>query len=696
MNKYSLVFVCMLLVSSLQVFAQSDSTSITSPKLPETTKPLSSSINPFSPTIGMGVGNFKFYGDVLDANVGTPFISNIAYDLHIKQRLNHYLALKFYVLFGKVSANERSLNRNLNFESRLSVGGFALMYDFGNFLPKKRSLSPFLSLGIESVEFHSKTDQYDEFGNRYNYWSDGSIRNISQDASNAKEAIVIQRDYVFETDIRESDFDGLGKYPERTFAIPFGGGVIMHATENIDFTLGFIMHFTFTDLVDGVVAESEGDRIGNQPGNGSNDKFLMSSFAISYNFLKHQKDYEIKDFDAPIDYLAYDMDDEDGDGVIDFMDECAWTPAGVEVDEKGCPLDMDKDFVPNYKDDELESRPNAFVTPVGVEMTDDMIKDAYDRYMDTTGAFATIENRSITAGKKSKVQPKKYKVQLGRFTEAIDAALVDKFLSISDVDIQEKDGETIITVGDYMSLNEAVQRKASLTRDGFDAAIVVEETKDGKLVSVGDEANNMAVGDEFASMDNTDKVVFRVQLGAFSKKQPKEQFNKLDGVIELKADDGLYKYLAPGAYSTIEEAAKQKINLALDNGIKDAFVVAYQGGKRITLKEAGVLSAAQESIKSNAKTYDKNKIVFKVQIGSYKNQLPVEVLTKFMTIKGVEQTEIENELTRYTTGTFKTYDEAQAYKTTIAEEKGIKGAFVIALHGDELIPVNQARELLGE
>ncbi|MDF1675618.1 MAG: SPOR domain-containing protein, partial [Vicingaceae bacterium] len=378
------------------------------------------------------------------------------------------------------------------------------------------------------------------------------------------------------------------------------------------------------------------------------------------------------------------------------MDECAWTPAGVEVDEKGCPLDMDKDFVPNYKDDELESRPNAFVTPAGVEMTDEMIKEAYDRYMDTTGAFATIENRSITAGKKSKVQPKKYKVQLGRFTEAIDAALVDKFLSVSDVEIQEKNGETIITVGDYMSLNEAVQRKASLTRDGFEAAIVVEETKDGNLVSVGDEANNMAIGDEFASMDNTDKVVFRVQLGAFSKKQPKELFSNLDGVIELKADDGLYKYMAPGAYSTIEEAAKQKINLALDNGIKDAFVVVYQGGKRITLKEAGVLSAAQESIKTKSKTYDKNNIVYKVQIGSYKNQLPVEVLTKFMKIKGVEQTEIDNELTRYTTGSFKTYDEAQAYKTIITDENGISGAFVIALHGDELIPVNQARELLGE
>lgn len=694
MKRGSVVVLFIAFFCALQLHAQSD-TAITEDQ--KTPKYPVEKINPFSPTIGLGVGNFKFYGDVLDAQRGTPFISNIAYDLHIKQRLSDYLSLKFYVLFGKVSANERSINRNLNFESRLSVGGFALEYDFGNFLSnKKRALSPFLSLGIESVEFHSKTDLFDEYGNKYNYWSDGSIRNIAQDAPNANEAIVIQRDYFFETDIRESDWDGKGRYPERTFAIPFGGGVIMHATENIDFTLGFIMHFTFTDLMDGVIAESEGDRIGNQPGNSGQDKFLMSSFSISYNFMKHSKDYEIKEFDEPIDYLAYDMDDEDGDGVIDFLDECPWTPAGVEVDDKGCPLDMDNDFVPNYKDDELESRPNAFVTPQGVEMTDEMIKEGYDRYMDTTGAFATIENRYITAGEKQKVKPKKYKVQLGRFTEAIDAALVDKFLSVPDVEIKDNNGETVITAGDYMSLSEAVQRKAKLTRDGFDAAIVVEETKNGELVSVGDEANNMALNEDFSSMESTSGVVFRVQLGAFSRKVPSSSFNGLKGVIELKADDGLFKYIAPGSYGTIGDAAKQKINLALDYGIKDAFVVAFKDGKRISLKEAGVISAAQENIDTKEKTYDKNNIVFKVQIGSYKNQLPVEVLTKFMTIKGVEQTKIDNELTRYTTGTFKSYDEAQAHKTKIVDEKGIKGAFVIALHGDELIPVNQARELLGE
>ncbi len=43
--------------------------------------------------------------------------------------------------------------------------------------------------------------------------------------------------------------------------------------------------------------------------------------------------------------------DTDGDGVPDRKDECPDTPAGVEVDEKGCPLDRDGDGIPDYKDD---------------------------------------------------------------------------------------------------------------------------------------------------------------------------------------------------------------------------------------------------------------------------------------------------------------------------------------------------------
>ena len=43
--------------------------------------------------------------------------------------------------------------------------------------------------------------------------------------------------------------------------------------------------------------------------------------------------------------------DSDGDGVSDKKDECPDTPPGVQVDEKGCPLDRDGDGVPDYKDE---------------------------------------------------------------------------------------------------------------------------------------------------------------------------------------------------------------------------------------------------------------------------------------------------------------------------------------------------------
>lgn len=67
--------------------------------------------------------------------------------------------------------------------------------------------------------------------------------------------------------------------------------------------------------------------------------------------------------------LAYDkvgapapvakVGDSDGDGVPDDKDKCPNTPAGVKVDEVGCPLDSDGDGVPDY----LDKCPN---TPKGV------------------------------------------------------------------------------------------------------------------------------------------------------------------------------------------------------------------------------------------------------------------------------------------------------------------------------------------
>ena len=53
--------------------------------------------------------------------------------------------------------------------------------------------------------------------------------------------------------------------------------------------------------------------------------------------------------------------DADHDGVPDSSDKCPNTPAGVAVDQNGCPLDADNDGVP----DSLDKCPN---TPAGVKV----------------------------------------------------------------------------------------------------------------------------------------------------------------------------------------------------------------------------------------------------------------------------------------------------------------------------------------
>jgi hypothetical protein len=649
----------------------------------------------YAPTIGLGLGMFKFYGDVMNANNGNPLISNIGYVLHVKQELNSYLAAKFYVLFGSLSANERSVDRNLNLKSKITVGGFELMYNFDHFLKSNRLISPFISLGIESIEFHSKTDLYDRQGIKYNYWSDGSIRDLAESSPNASNAVVIQRDYTYETNLRELDYDGYGKYAERTFAIPLGIGTKMHLTENVDFTIGSTFHFTFSDLIDNVDANSTGERLGTQTNNGGNDNFLLTSFTISYNFLKHNKTTKINDIGEDVDPIDFDNNDEDDDGVLDFIDNCPWTPEGVEVDSSGCPLDFDLDLVPNYMDDELETSEGAPVTPAGIEMSDEMIFEAYQRYTDSTGMFAETETR-IIAGKRLK--KKNYKVKIGEFIGVIDADLVDKFLSVPDVEINNiGDSLTIIAVGDYNSLPEALKRKMQLTAEGFDAAIVIKEEKNGTFTSVGDKANNMTVDYYPSANVNSQGLLFRVQLGAFSKRLPTTFLKNIGGIMEFKADDGLWKYLHKNSYKSAKEAAELTISLAIDYGVKDAFIVAYKDGKRISLTLAGVESSAVENIKpTKTNVLDKSAVKFKIQIGSYKNQLPIEVLNMFMKLERVEQAELSGGLIRYTTGgEFTSYDEAESFKLSVIE-KGIGSAFIIALHHDDLIPISKAKEIIAE
>ena len=70
------------------------------------------------------------------------------------------------------------------------------------------------------------------------------------------------------------------------------------------------------------------------------DARLLHSFSDSDNdiALTVAIAYDFADPPAPVVPEAVPEADSDGDGVVDSLDECPDTPAGVQVDERGCPV----------------------------------------------------------------------------------------------------------------------------------------------------------------------------------------------------------------------------------------------------------------------------------------------------------------------------------------------------------------------
>lgn len=719
-----------------------------------TTKPETGFV--FKPTIGLGTGMFSYFGDVYDKHFQAPMVSRIAYDLHVSQPFTNYLTFNFYVLFGRLGANERntSNSRNLNFDSQIRAGGLNLQYNFGHFLPEKRTASPYISLGIESFEFLSKTDLFDKSGNRYYYWNDGTIRNIDQNATNANTAIEIQRDYTYESDVRETNIDGFGKYAERSWAIPVSAGAVFKINDFWDFKLGATMHFTFTDYIDGISEKS----IGNRVGNSKNDNFMMTSFSVHYNLGSKKKEGKQKqgeDAFKDIDFFALDMEDMDKDGVPDSKDSCQGTPPNVPVNEKGCPVDDDEDGVPNYMDDEKETPKGVLVDIRGVQLNDSTIAYQYSRYIDSTGAFNEIEYSNHNGGVfKNSGNQKEYMVALGTFKRGLPAELMTKYLSINDIaSTNIDDSTTVYTAGKFNNLLDAENRKKQLASEGMKDTRVVYK-QNGKFydapnyssqtnTTTNNNSNNSTTNNNTNSSLtnnnsnnntstnnttnnstnnnsttnntnennsttnsnntqtvpptlNTPGIVLRVQLGAYKNRLSKGVFKDVPNLIEIKTEDGLYKYMT-GSFSSFDDAAKQKVEMIL-KGYQGAFITAYKDGKRVSLEEAGATKMKKEDlqeIEDNASVNALNTklIVFKVQVGVFKNEPPAEKQELFSKLKGLTKETTTSGLNRYVVGSYSDYKLALASKNE-AIKAGATDAFIIALYNGEYIPIQEALELI--
>jgi cell division septation protein DedD len=228
-------------------------------------------------------------------------------------------------------------------------------------------------------------------------------------------------------------------------------------------------------------------------------------------------------------------------------------------------------------------------------------------------------------------------------------------------------------------------------------------------------------------------LLYTVQVGVYARPVTSDRLFNIIPLYVAVADNGYLRY-SSGIYNNTD-AANQARNYIVNVGIKDAFVVAYYNGKRISVAEAKQLEAQQgASVYASAASANtqptrgnapaaitnlnaatvvtptnvattttavetvKPQIVYKVQIGAFKEEVPLDKAKIFfnLSMKGPIANYVTDEkITIFTFGSFTDYEAANSSKNDMINE-GLTDAFVVAYSNGNKITIEEAKRLNGK
>lgn len=178
-------------------------------------------------------------------------------------------------------------------------------------------------------------------------------------------------------------FNQQNKYDKDIFSFVLEGGIKYKLSDRFSLNATLAYYPTSTDYLDDVSASS------------SNDSYYAAMIGISFALsseVDSDKDGVTDGYDqCPDTPAGVNVDqfgcpvDSDNDGIPDYLDKCANTPINIVVDENGCPLDVDKDGVPDYLD-KCENTPlNIAVDSLGcpIDSDGDGVPDYLDKCSNT-------------------------------------------------------------------------------------------------------------------------------------------------------------------------------------------------------------------------------------------------------------------------------------------------------------------------
>jgi hypothetical protein len=217
-------------------------------------------------------------------------------------------------------------------------------------------------------------------------------------------------------------------------------------------------------------------------------------------------------------------------------------------------------------------------------------------------------------------------------------------------------------------------------------------------------------------------LMFRVQVGAFSRPVAEDAFQEFNPVTGEKRSNGLTVYMAGFFNKSTRATEAQKTIRGL--GYTDAFVVAYCDGERIPLVEGRKMeeskscvpiqlqdltikriASPKDTTKRIAREFDyvnslgaapaspielKKGLFYTVQIGVYNK--PVDLST-IKNLTPLITKRLANGQIRYSAGVYVSIEEAMP-KRKEAIEKGISDAYITAYYRSERISLSEAEQLL--
>lgn len=193
-----------------------------------------------------------------------------------------------------------------------------------------------------------------------------------------------------------------------------------------------------------------------------------------------------------------------------------------------------------------------------------------------------------------------YSVQIGVFKNLPTS---DKIFNLNPLYTEQTESGFIrLTTGVFNDYESARNEKNKIVQLGIEDAFVVSYMN-GKRLST-DEANKILTQGnvkkaseasvrlpESSSIATTSKnIIFKIQVGAYEKQVPTNVVSSLLKIASMKDfeqkvnDKGVTIYTV-GKFEKYEDAQQMK-NVVVNDGVKDAFVTAYQDGKVIPVEEA--------------------------------------------------------------------------------------------------------------